>query len=165
MKELLLRRLLVLADLIAYLSLLLASEHLPPSPQHHAHPYLRTASRVHHRQQTGDMDLSIAPVAEGKSPSHLLRDNNSLSYRPFPLYRVDQGVAWQPVGQRENPLLLSVTEVHLRHNSQILLYLVVDLHDRVRKFHHQKGPLKTREHHQYEVIQMCQIDHSHLQGG
>jgi hypothetical protein len=132
--------LLILADSRAYPSLLLASEHLPPSPQHHAHLYRRTvASRVRYRQQTGDTDLSTTHVAGGRNPSPLLRDN-SLSYHPSPLYRADRGAVSEGVrvaGQNENPLLLSVTEVLLHHSSRILHYLVEDRYDQVRKFHRQ----------------------------
>ena len=164
MKELLLP---VQADLRAYLSLPLASEHLPLSPPLHAHLCPSTEGRVPYRQQMGDTALStILVVGDNRSPSHLLRDNNNLSYRPSLLYQVDQWVV-QAVGQKKNLLLLLVTEVILHHSSQIRPYLVVDLYDQVREFHLQQKPCLIKEHrvHQYEALLVFQIDHNHLQGG
>ena len=154
----------------AYPSLPSASERLPPSPRRHAHLYRHTAaSRAHHRQQTGDMDLSTIPVAGGRSPFPLPRDN-SLSYPQSPLCRADQEVASQAVrlvGRKESPLLPSVTEVLHHHSSRTLHCLVEDRYDQVRGFHLQRRPLLTRERrvHHYEAPLTCQIDHSHLRGG
>ena len=154
----------------AYPSLPSVSERLPPSPRRHAHLYRHTAaSRAHHRQQMGDMDLSTIPVAGGRSPFPLLRDN-SLSYPQSLLCRADQEVASQAVrlvGRKEIPLLPSVTEVLHRHSSRTLHCLVEDHYDQVRGFHLQRRPLLTRECrvHRCEAPPTYQIDHSHLQGG
>ena len=162
--------LLIPADSRAYPSLPSASEHLPPSPRHHAHLYRHmAANQAHHQQQMGDMDPSTIPVAGGRSPFPLLRDN-SLSYPQSPLCRADRGVAWEAVrvvGRKESPLLPSVIEVLHHHSSRTLHCLVEDRYDQAQGFHRQKRPLLTRKCrvHRFEATPTCQIDHSHLRGG